>query len=182
MSRLHVCSLARVPDMVRETGARSLVTLIDSGTFVPRPPAIAPERHLRVSLSDIVMATDGHVLPELAHVAALLDFVRAWDRAAPMLIHCYAGVSRSTAAAFIAACALDPRRDEFDIAGLLRLRSPTATPNARLVEIADALLRRKGRMSAAIRGIGRGADCFEGVPFALELDEPSRLRDAARSM
>lgn len=169
MSRLHVCSLARVPQVLRETGARSLVTLLDSETPAPRPADIAPEQHLHVALSDIVTAMDGHVLPAEAHVAALIDFAQAWDRAAPMLIHCYAGVSRSTAAAFIAACALNPRRDEFDLAGLLRLRSPTATPNARMVEIADVMLRRKGRMTAAIRGIGRGADCFEGVPFALEL-------------
>ncbi|WP_395665947.1 tyrosine phosphatase family protein [Methylocella sp.] len=169
MSRLHVCSLARAPDMVRETGARSLVTLLDAETPVARPSAIAPERHLRLSMSDIVMALDGHVPPGEAHVAALVDFTLRWDRAAPMLIHCYAGVSRSTAAAFIAACALNPARDEFEIAAVLRQRSPTATPNGRLVALADSMLRRKGRMSAAVREIGRGADCFEGVPFALDL-------------
>jgi predicted protein tyrosine phosphatase len=169
MGRLHVCSLARVPEIVRETGARSLVTLIDRGTPVARPSEIAAERHLFVSMSDIVVAIDGHILPSDAHVTRLLDFVKRWDRAEPMLIHCYAGVSRSTAAAFIAACALSPRRDEHEIAAAIRRDSPTATPNARLVALADAMLQRDGRMSAAIAKIGRGADCFEGVPFALEL-------------
>jgi predicted protein tyrosine phosphatase len=169
MGRLHVCSLAKVPETIRDTGARSLVTLIDSGTPVARPSEIPVERHLRVSMSDIVVAVDGHILPSGGHVAELLDFVKQWDRAEPMVIHCYAGVSRSTAAAFIAACALSPRRDEDEIAAAIRRESPTATPNARLVAVADAILQREGRMSAAIAKIGRGAECFEGVPFALEL-------------
>ncbi|VTZ27268.1 Protein tyrosine phosphatase [Methylocella tundrae] len=169
MGRLHVCSLAKVPQTVRETGARSLVTLLDQGTPVARPLEIAADRHLHVSISDIVKAIDGHVLPTDAHVAELLDFVRRWDLSEPMLIHCYAGVSRSTAAAFIAACALNPERNEVEIALAIRRVSPTATPNARLVTIADAMLRRRGRMTAAIEQIGRGEECFEGVPFALEL-------------
>ncbi len=169
MGRLHVCSLAKVPDTVRQTGARSLVTLIDRGTPVARPTEIAAARHLFVSVSDIVEAIDGHILPTDAHVAELLDFVRRWDRAEPMLIHCYAGISRSTAAAFIAACALSPDRDEYEIATTIRRNSPTATPNKRLIALADAMLQRRGRMSAAVQQIGRGEDCFEGVPFTLEL-------------
>jgi predicted protein tyrosine phosphatase len=86
-----------------------------------------------------------------------------------MVIHCFAGVSRSTAAAFITVCALAPHREERGIAESLRAASPTATPNARLVALADSLLGRRGRMSAAIEAIGRGADCIEGRPFALEL-------------
>ena len=86
-----------------------------------------------------------------------------------MVIHCYAGVSRSTAAAFIAACALAPERPEIEIARALRAASPTASPNTRLIEIADRMLGRAGRMVAAVDAIGRGEDCFEGVPFALEL-------------
>ena len=86
-----------------------------------------------------------------------------------MVIHCFAGVSRSTAAAFIAACALNPRRDEFEVARVLRAASPTATPNARLVALADEALERRGRMTAAIMEIGHGEECFEGTPFTLEL-------------
>ncbi|HEY1736047.1 MAG TPA: protein tyrosine phosphatase, partial [Methylovirgula sp.] len=36
--------------------------------------------------------------------------------------------------------------------------------------LADRILARNGRMSAAIKQIGRGADCFEAEPFVLELD------------
>ena len=120
-------------------------------------------------MSDIVAPVPGQVLPERIHLDELLGFVLAWDRTEPMVIHCWAGVSRSTAAAYIAACALKPERDEFAIARALRAASPTATPNARLVALADAALGRGGRMNEAIAEIGRGQECFEGTPFTLEL-------------
>jgi predicted protein tyrosine phosphatase len=169
MPRLHVCSLSLVAETVRRTGARSLLTLLSPGTSVERPGAIAPERHLYLAVSDILAETPGQTLAVRAHLDDLIGFVRGWDRLDPMLIHCYAGVSRSTAAAFIAACALNPERDEFEIARALRRASPTATPNTRIVALADAVLGRGGRMNIAIGKIGRGQECFEGVPFALEL-------------
>ena len=170
MPRLHVCSLALIAETVDKTGARSLVTLLSPGTEIERPIRISPERHLHLAVSDIVEAMPGHVLPEASHLEELLGFVHAWDRAEPMLIHCFAGVSRSTAAAYIAACALAPERDEFTIARALRAASPTASPNARLVALADDALRRGGRMNEAIAEIGRGQECSEGEPFTLELD------------
>ena len=166
MPRLHVCSLALIGETVAQSGARSLVTLLSPGTAVERPATIEPHRHLYLAVSDIVEQVPGQVLPEATHLVELVDFVLAWDRAEPMAIHCFAGVSRSTAAAFIAACALSPARDEFAIAGAIRAVSPTATPNARLVALADVVLKRNGRMNAAI---GRGEPCFEGTPFTLEL-------------
>lgn len=169
MPSLHVCPLSRIDEIVDETGARSLVTLINVGTPVARPGAIAPERHLFIGMSDISEQVQGHVAPDAVHVQALLDFVHAWDRIEPLLIHCWAGVSRSTAAAFVAACALAPHRDEAEIAREIRTLSPTATPNTRFVAIADDHLGRDGRMIDAVRAIGRGEDCFEGVPFALAI-------------
>jgi predicted protein tyrosine phosphatase len=169
MPRLHVCSLARVAETVRTTGARSLVTLINVDTLVSRPAEIDTDRHLFIGMSDIVEPLDGHVLPAERHVRQLIDFAKTWDRNEPLVIHCHAGVSRSTAAAFIIACALAPSRPETEIADAIRRASHTATPNRRMVAIADAMLRRNGRMNAAIDRIGRGSDCFEGVPFVLEL-------------
>ena len=154
MPCIHVCPLSKLPETVRATGARSLVTLIDEGTAVRRPAGIAAEEHLVVVVSDIVAELDGHTLPAKSHVEELLAFVLRWDQGAPLLIHCFAGVSRSTAAAFIAACALRPHRNEAEIAQAVRANSPTATPNARLVAIADAMLGRNGRMVAAVEKIG----------------------------
>jgi predicted protein tyrosine phosphatase len=120
MPRIHVCPLARIDETVALTGARSLVTLLNPGTPVERPAAISAQRHLYIGVADIVEAQPGQALPAEAHVRELIAFAGAWDRAEPLLIHCYAGVSRSTAAAFIAACALGPERDEGEIARAAR--------------------------------------------------------------
>jgi predicted protein tyrosine phosphatase len=80
------------------------------------------------------------------------------------------GISRSTASAYATVCALNPRRDEAVIAQALRRASPTATPNARIVSLADRLLSRNGRMIAAIENIGRGDLSAEAVPFRLDLE------------
>jgi len=69
----------------------------------------------------------------------------------------------------VAACALNPQREELAIAQALRLASPSATPNLRIVALADRALGRGGRMTAAIEHIGRGVLAFEGDPFRLEL-------------
>jgi predicted protein tyrosine phosphatase len=169
MPRIHVCPLSRLPQTAETSGAQSLVTLIDEGTPVKRPTRIAAEKHLAIILSDISVETFGHTLPNDFHVEKLLAFVRRWDQTAPLLIHCFAGVSRSTAAALIAACAVLPHRDEAEIALAVRKNSPTATPNPRLVALADKMLGRKGRMVAAIARIGRGMQCSEAIPFDLEL-------------
>ncbi len=169
MSRLHVCSLGLIEAEVARTGARSLVTLLSPGTVVTRPAAIPEHRHLNIAMSDILDHMPGQVRPEMHHMDAFLDFVRAWDRVDPMLIHCFAGVSRSTASAYIAACLLSPHRDEREVAQTLRKASPTATPNLRFVALADERMERGGRMVTAIEEIGRGAECMEGLPFALEL-------------
>lgn len=180
MTAIHVCPLSRLDETVAATGARDVLTLATVGTPVVRPNGIAPDRHCVVGVSDIAAPLDGHVLPAEAHVRQILDMAEKWDRSAPLVIHCYAGIGRSTAAAFIAVCALDPTRDERDVSRALREASASATPNPRFIALADAMLGRDGRMIAAITGIGRGAEAFEGTPFRLDLRpyNPSEKCDA----
>jgi predicted protein tyrosine phosphatase len=169
MPAIHVCPLSRLEDTAARSGARHLVTIINDGTAVTRPALIPPERHLFLGFNDITEAMEGMTLPAVEHIDRFLDFVARWDRADPLLVHCYAGISRSTAAAFIAVCAAAPERDEAEIAQRLRLASPTAFPNPLMVRHADRLLGRGGRMERAITGIGRPIEAFEAQPFALPL-------------
>jgi predicted protein tyrosine phosphatase len=167
---IHVCSLARLHDTVRETGARHVVTLIKDISLVRRPGEIEVGNHLLLDMDDINEHIDGYVMPGEQHVDDMLRFVRRWDRKAPLVVHCYAGISRSTAGAFVAVCALNPHRDERQIARALRLASPTAYPNVRIVQLADRMLERNGRMVRAIEGIGRGEMAHAAVPFRLDLE------------
>jgi predicted protein tyrosine phosphatase len=166
---IHVCSLARLHDTVAATGARHVVSLVAREDALSRPVAIAPENHLWLQLHDICEPLDGHVPPATEHVERLIAFVRRWGRDTPMVVHCYAGISRSTAAAFVSVCALNQSGDEHAIAAALRRASPTATPNARIVALGDEILSRKGRMIAAVAAIGQGTFAAEGIPFRLEL-------------
>jgi predicted protein tyrosine phosphatase len=166
---IHVCSLARLHATVDETGARHIVTLLRLTDRVERPRQVAPENHLVLAVDDIAMPMEGYTVPAEEHVERLIDFVGKWDRAAPMVVHCYAGISRSTAGAFVAACALNPARDELAIAWDIRSVSRTAQPNVRIVTIADRLLKRKGRMVHAIEAIGPGDLATEGHPFRLDI-------------
>jgi len=167
---IHVCSLSRLHATVEETGALHIVTLLKDTDRVERPRRIVPANHLILGMDDISMPMDGYIAPANEHVRRLLDFVRGWDRAKPMVVHCFAGISRSTAGAYVAACALNPRRDEAAIAQALRRASVTATPNPLIVSIADRMLGRDGRMMAAIDAIGRGELAYEGEPFRLDLE------------
>lgn len=167
---IYVCPLSKIDDTVKVSGAERLITVINADTPVVRPASIREQDHLFLAMHDIAEARDGMTLPGQEHVEALLDFATGWSRARPMVVHCYAGISRSTASAYIMAAALAPKRDEYELAAVLRRASPTATPNARLIGVADVLLGRQGRMVEAIRDIGRGADAFEGVPFCLSLE------------
>ena len=169
MTAIYVCPLSRLSETVAQSGARHVVTVINRDTAVDRPSTVLAPDHLFIGVHDICDPTDGLLHPCEDHIDELLRFVRAWPRRQAVVIHCYAGISRSTAAAFVTACTVYPERSEQDIARTLRAASRTATPNARIVALADRALGREGRMIRAIAEIGRGEQAYEGVPFSLAL-------------
>jgi predicted protein tyrosine phosphatase len=167
---IHVCSLAALSETVRNTGASHVLTVMAKVDQVPRLESVLPQNHLKVSMDDIIEEMDGFVAPSEQHIEQVLNFVRGWDRGAPMVVHCYAGISRSTASAFAAACLLNPHRDEIAIARQIRTASPIASPNRRIVSLADKALGREGRMLRALDEMGPGAMMVEGRPFRIDLE------------
>jgi predicted protein tyrosine phosphatase len=129
--------------------------------------ALMPQRRLHLVFHDIVGAREGLIAPSGEIIKSVLDFGRARARETPLLIHCWAGISRSSAAAYILACDRHPGQ-ESEIADALRARAPFVTPNRLMVALADDLLGRNGAMVDAIARIGRGAEVFEGIPYRLE--------------
>jgi predicted protein tyrosine phosphatase len=167
---IHVCSLAALPSIVKLTGASHVLTVMANVAQVQRPESVLPANHLKVQMDDITEAMDGFVAPSEMHIEQVLNFVRGWDRNAPLVVHCYAGISRSTASAFATVCALNPHRDEIAIARQIRAASPIASPNRLIVGLADKALGREGRMLRALDEMGPGALTTEGRPFRLDLE------------
>lgn len=160
--------MSKLDVVVRQSGASRLITLLTEGNEFQRPAEIDQDKHLHLTMHDISGPRAGMTPPAAHHVRLLLEFAAQGNRAEPLVINCFAGISRSTAAAFVIWCARSPDRDETEMAELLREKSPSATPNPLIISLGDKILGRQGRMSAAISAIGRGEDAFEGQPFFLD--------------
>ncbi|CCM74959.1 tyrosine phosphatase family protein [Rhizobium mesoamericanum] len=174
MTVIIVAPLARIAEMAVKHGAREMISLTAREQAFHRPGVIQAHRHLLLNMNDISFKGTGSLIaPDETHVQEIIDFVRGWDQCAPLLVHCWMGVSRSPAAALIAALALAPEQEDGALVRRLRAASPYATPNSRLVQIGDDMLGRGGRLVDSVRAIGRGADADGNAPFALNVEEPT---------
>lgn len=171
--KIIVSSLAMAPALIRDERPSHVVSLLSPQEIHLADYGHAPERHLRIAVHDLRAAhedTERDTPPAREHIDSLLAFASGWTSEAPILVHCWAGISRSTAAAFTIACARNPEVDEAEIALALRAASQTAWPNPRLVAFADAALGRNGRMVAALELMGDPIDFENWRPFHLPAD------------
>lgn len=160
-----VSPLSAVQLLVSRHKVSHVVSLLGPETPHRSFSGITDPNHLKLTFHDITAPAEGLTAPASDHVEQLLSFLKARQGEAPMLIHCWAGISRSTASAFTAMCLYNPDADEYKLAQQLRGLSPVATPNRRIVAFADDMMGRQGRMVDAIDAIGRGEDAYEGVIF-----------------
>jgi predicted protein tyrosine phosphatase len=152
---IYVCSLDEMPELVRDLRPEYLISVVEPDWQPPTPPEISPERHLRIEVHDIGQPVTGYIAPEEHHIATLIDFLSACEDDSSVLLHCFAGISRSPAAALIA-LVLDTEGQEAEAARALRRAAPHAYPNRRMIELADGLLGRSGRLMAAVDAMGPG--------------------------
>lgn len=155
---LFVCGLSDVPDIIASTKADALVSALHPELVPKTPDGIVPNNHFKLTIDDIDAPFDGLQHAKHQDIERLCAFANAWhsgerdDDVVPktMVVHCYAGISRSTAAAFVILCALNPDLRELTLAKYLQHQSPTAVPNRLMVSLGDEVLGRKGRMVKAI--------------------------------
>ena len=159
MPRLLISSYAAIADAILRHRPSHMLTLMDE--HVPTPPEIPAERHHRIRVHDIVEPAEGAIPPSMDHIDGLLTFARTWTREAPFLVHCWAGISRSTAAAYILLCDIRGPGYEAEIARELRELAPHAQPNRLMIRHADQLLAREGRMIAAVESMGEARIVWE---------------------
>lgn len=154
--RLIISPASEVARICREARPSHLLRLVSPEYAADVEAEV--DASLTLVMHDITRPEPGRLAPDRPMIEALLDFASSWNGERPFACQCWAGVSRSTAAAFIIACRIRPDAPEQAIAADLRRVSPQATPNRLMVAHADAQLARGGRMIAAVAEIGRGAD------------------------
>jgi predicted protein tyrosine phosphatase len=155
--RLIISPASETRRLCREARPSHLLRLV-SPDQAGDAAQLADGETLALVMHDITAPAPDRIAPEPAMIQALLEFSHGWSGARPLVAQCWAGVSRSTAAAFIVACQKRPDLAERALAAALRRAAPQATPNPLMVAHADALLGRAGRMAAAAQAIGRGAE------------------------
>lgn len=164
---IAICSMQRIDETIAATGATRLVSVVNAHLMPPTPSTIESENHLKLPISDArPTRREGHH-PARPLIEQFVEFIRDWPQEAPLLIHCFSGLNRSPAAAYIALATLNPDVPETLIAYRLRAASETAAPNITMVGIADLVLARHGHLISAIELIGPGQPAAEGRPFTL---------------
>ena len=171
MPLILVSSLSAVERTIDQYRPSHMITLLSPEYMIETPQQIAAERHLRLAVNDVLEVWASDSPPNETHVTRLIAFGREWSADAPMLVHCWAGISRSMAAAYALLCDRAGPGHELEIARELRARAAHAYPNALIVALADRALARGGRMIEAVASIGRGDLVAEGccVEFPLKL-------------
>jgi predicted protein tyrosine phosphatase len=169
MPRILVTPLSSLEDAIESHAPSHIVTLLSPEHMIQTPRGFAAERHLKLGVNDIADAQAGENPPGRDHIDRLLAFAREWDARQPLLIHCWAGISRSMASAYAVLCdRLGPGR-EVEIAMAIRRRAAHANPNPLLVRHADDALGRGGRMIQALSLMGPPVSVMEGITTAFPL-------------
>jgi predicted protein tyrosine phosphatase len=150
--KITICGIPELSEHC-EAGVTHVLSILDPGWPDPEAFNDFPD-HRRIALrfSDVIAPVPGAIMPTERDVALLLEFGREVIAAGPgthLLIHCHAGVSRSTAsAALLIAQAYPERPAEAIFAEISRLR-PRAWPNLLLLEYGEAALGRPGEIAPA---------------------------------
>ena len=152
MPVLTVCGVAELA----EHSGRSVthvVTLLDPGS--PEPAGLAgfaPHRRHIIHFHDILVPRPGQPGPTEAIVAGLLQLGRDVERRhGHLLVHCHAGVSRSTATMLMLMAQANPDQPADHLFERLVAIRPQAWPNSVMVGFADSQLGRAGALTMALR-------------------------------
>jgi predicted protein tyrosine phosphatase len=169
MPRILVTPLSALEDALESHRPSHIVTLLSPEHMIATPKGFPADRHLKLGVNDVADSSAGNDPPTRVHIDRLLEFSRGWDAQAPLLIHCWAGISRSMASAFTVLCDRLGQDREVEIALAMRRRAPHAHPNRLLVSHADDALGRGGRMVTALAVMGQPLQVEEGIATAFPL-------------
>ena len=158
---LTICGLDELRAHAK-TPVTHVLSILDPETPMPRAfeSYAALRRHWVLRFHDVSAPIGDAQAPEQADVEQILAFAAELQAGAGpgahLLVHCHAGVSRSTAAAAILLAQRNPGKEAEAFRHVARIR-PGAWPNRRMVEIADRLMHREGRLIEGLRTMRAGA-------------------------
>ena len=138
-----------------------VLSILEPG--IRRPHALvkfAADRLLELRFHDVIVPGGNWVPPDADHIEQILLFGRqvvATADPAHLLIHCYAGLSRSTAAAALCFAQAYPTRTAYEVLGEVVRHCPRAWPNLLMLELGDEALGRHGELIAAAGALYRRA-------------------------
>ena len=146
-----------------------VLSILDPGW--PEPESLSRfdiNRRLRLRFHDVIESQPGWIAPERWDVELMLAFSRdlGMSKGAHLLIHCHAGVSRSTAAATLVMAQTCPDRPAAEVLQEIARLRPRAWPNLRILELGDEILGRHGEIVKAAQAHYRRA--LEREPWLAE--------------
>jgi len=151
--KITICGISELGQHC-EAGVTHVLSILDPRW--PDPEAFAdfpPHRREALRFNDIIVPTPEAVVPNEDHVTQLLAFGRDVEVAgefAHLLIHCHAGVSRSTATAALLLAQENPTRPIEEIIAEIARQRPRAWPNLLLLELGERALGRIGQIVPAV--------------------------------
>ena len=141
---IHVYSL----DQVRELDVSTydgIITIEDTTIREPFRVQTDEPKQLILRFDDINQPMDDYVIPQMSHIKRALEFADKIEDGS-LLIHCRAGISRSSAIALaVIAKRLGSGKEE-EAVNTLEHINPNCRPNRSIVEMTDALLERDGKL------------------------------------
>lgn len=165
---LWICRACDLPAMAAELRPHRILSIAEPGYRNVTPAGIEAGHHHHLNFDDIVEAIPGYVEPSEQHVGSIIDLAAELADTDRILVHCQAGISRSSAAALILLAVRNPGHER-DTAALLRREGPWFAPNRLMVEIADRLLGRGPVLSKALAGMGPPTMILNARPIRLPL-------------
>jgi predicted protein tyrosine phosphatase len=178
--RITICGIAELGEHVA-AGVTHVLSIL--GPTSPDPPefaAFAPHRRLILRFHDVIEPQSDQNAPTREDVERLLVFGREVSETpeAHLLVHCRAGVSRSTAAAALILMQANPEWPASAALDAVAAIRPRAWPNLLILEIGDALLGRDGEIAAAAGAIYRRV-LTRDPEFVVQMIDAGRDREVS---
>lgn len=131
MYSLKITTLADAHLLLEQGWPTKAVSLVCPGTPLPK----FGDHHHIVHVNDIPYEMEGMVAPQINHVYEVVAFTADLKPTDRLLVHCFAGVSRSTSMAIAILISQGvPWKEAFDYVGEVR---PFMMPNTRIMKMID---------------------------------------------